>query len=185
MSVAVVTGEVPAWAGEAEGGVGESTEGGGGGGEEVSWRGVCLRWKAQDVAVICFMNYSYTPQTLKYFTAHYFWLQHQLNCITYCMYVWILDLKVVWFFHCYLSYCNTSVWCLAHNRSVGYWRKLWCLWHPAPQPCPPLAEGSCPPSRSLRTQLSVRWLTGNASRNCWRGSLWVAHWICIVYAPWI
>lgn len=35
VSVAVVTGEVPARAGEAEGGVGESAEGGGRGGEEV------------------------------------------------------------------------------------------------------------------------------------------------------
>lgn len=38
--VAMVTGEVPAWAGETEGGVGESTEGGGRGGEEVPRGGV-------------------------------------------------------------------------------------------------------------------------------------------------
>lgn len=38
----MVTGEVPARAGEAEGGVGESTEGGGRGGEEVPRGGVCV-----------------------------------------------------------------------------------------------------------------------------------------------
>lgn len=42
MSVAMVTGEVPAWAGEAEGGVGEGAERGGGGGEEVPWGGVWI-----------------------------------------------------------------------------------------------------------------------------------------------
>ena len=40
VSVAMVTGEVPARAGEAEGGVGESAEGGGRGGEEVPRGGV-------------------------------------------------------------------------------------------------------------------------------------------------
>lgn len=38
----MVTGEVPARAGEAEGGVGASAEGGGRGGEEVPRRGVCV-----------------------------------------------------------------------------------------------------------------------------------------------
>lgn len=38
----MVTGEVPARAGEAEGGVGESAEGGGRGGEEVPRGGVCM-----------------------------------------------------------------------------------------------------------------------------------------------
>lgn len=38
----MVTGEVPSRAGEAEGGVGESTEGGGRGREEVPRGGVCM-----------------------------------------------------------------------------------------------------------------------------------------------
>lgn len=74
--------------------------------------------------------------------------------------------------------------CLAllshHNRSAGYWRKLWPLWLPAPQPCPPPAEGSCLPPRSPRTLSSVHWPTGNASRNYWRGSRWMADWLITV-----
>lgn len=56
----MVTGEVPAWAGEAEGGVGEGAERGGGGGEEVPWGGVWLAEWGSDR----------TP---------YLWLRHQLN----------------------------------------------------------------------------------------------------------
>lgn len=69
--------------------------------------------------------------------------------------------------------------CLSHhNRNAGFWQKPLCLWVRAPQVWPPPAEERPPPPHSPRIPSSVHWLTGNASRNCWRGSRWMAdYWL--------
>lgn len=144
----MVTGEVPPRAGETEGGVGESAEGGGGGGEEVPRGGV---WLPESEFLWTVLLCVWMGAPVKHRE-----LKRERNV---CFWDW-------WRWYLTQPSC--------HNRSAGYWRKLWLLWLPAPQPCLPPAEGRPLPPRSPRTPSSALWLTGNASRNYWTGSRWMA-----------
>lgn len=80
------------------------------------------------------------------------------------------------------SQCGINKVLILSHRSVGYWRRRWRLWLPAPPPWPLQPEGRSPPAPSLRTPSCARWPTGSANRNCWRASWWMAdEWWGIVW----